>query len=126
MKQIVVDSSVLIEFLRREDKEKTLLYQLVEKDCELKLPMIVCAEMYSGKSVWENKAVSQLIKEWLRGMDLMVMSLKICKGAGEIRAKYGIDLIDAVIAATAKINKLPLVTLNKKHFSMIKGLKLYL
>ena len=126
MKQVVVDTSVLVDFLRRENKRKSLFYQLVEKGCDLKLPMVVCAEIYSGKSVWRDKAVGGLIKEWLSGMEVVVMSLEICREAGEIRAKYGIDLIDALIAATAKINKLPLVTLNKKHFLMIKGLKLYL
>jgi len=126
MKQIVVDSSVLIEFLRREDKEKTLLYQLVEKGCELRLPMIVWVEIYSGKSVWKNRAAGRLVGEWLGGMNVMAMSLEICRRAGEIRAKHGIDLIDAIIAATAKVNKLPLVTLNKKHFSAVKGLRLYL
>ena len=126
MRQVVVDSSVLIDFLRREDKGKTKLYQLVKRGCDLKLPMIVCAEIYSGKSVWKDKAICRLIREWLSGMELVAMNLEICKKAGEIRAKYGIDLIDAVIAATAEINKIPLATLNKKHFSMVKGLKLYL
>jgi predicted nucleic acid-binding protein len=44
--------------------------------------------------------------------------------AGEIRAKNNIDLIDATIAATAVSEKLPIVTLNKKHFQKIPGLKL--
>jgi predicted nucleic acid-binding protein len=44
--------------------------------------------------------------------------------AGEIKVKNSIDLIDAVIASTGVIEKLPLLTLNKRHFQKIKKLKL--
>ncbi len=35
-----------------------------------------------------------------------------------------IDLADLLIAATAKSHKIPLATINIKHFSRVRGLKL--
>lgn len=37
----------------------------------------------------------------------------------------GLQIPDALIAATYLVNNLPLYTLNKKDFSNISGLKLY-
>lgn len=46
------------------------------------------------------------------------------KLAGKIVAKTGIELIDAIIVATAFKCNLPLATLNMKDFGKVKGLKL--
>jgi len=45
--------------------------------------------------------------------------------AGEIKAKYNLDLIDAIIGATAILHNLDLVTLNIKDFEKIRGIKLF-
>lgn len=37
---------------------------------------------------------------------------------------HGLDVFDSLIAATAMENRLTLVTLNRKHYQMIEGLKL--
>lgn len=38
------------------------------------------------------------------------------------KASHGMDTVDAVIAATAQVHGLELVTLNLKHFPMFPGL----
>lgn len=41
----------------------------------------------------------------------------------EFGRSHGVETVDALIAATAQLNELPLATLNLKRFPMIKGLK---
>lgn len=49
----------------------------------------------------------------------------ITKKAGKLRAVYGIDLWDAIIAATALTYNIPLMTLNTKDFVHIEGLEFF-
>lgn len=50
-------------------------------------------------------------------------SLKIAKEAGLLRRKYlksrGIEIPDAIIAATVNELNVPVASLDKKHFSML-------
>ena len=45
------------------------------------------------------------------------------KFARHFQASHGLDVSDALIAATAEQHGLALATLNIKHFPMFKGLK---
>lgn len=123
--KIVVDSSVIIDFLRQKDKKETVLFGLIEKGEELMLPMVVYAEIFAGKSVWQSKQAKKDILDLCLGMELVAMSAKQCQLAGKIRSETGLDLIDCLVAATALVKKMALLTLNKKHFICVKGLKLY-
>jgi len=61
----------------------------------------------------------------LEGFRILPLSEEVSKRAGKVRAEFGVDLIDAIIAATALVNKIPLSTLNRKHFEGVFGLALY-
>lgn len=41
-----------------------------------------------------------------------------------VRANQIIDVIDTIIAATARVHQLPLLTLNTKHFQRVAGIQL--
>jgi predicted nucleic acid-binding protein len=48
----------------------------------------------------------------------------IAELSGVIRRRHGVDVADALIAATAVILAVPLMTRNRRHFEGIKSLKL--
>jgi predicted nucleic acid-binding protein len=60
-------------------------------------------------------------------VQFLPITLEIARRAGEFtkhyRPSHGIDDADALIAATAEHHKLPLATLNVKHFPMFPKLK---
>lgn len=124
MAKILVDTSIIIDYLRTKDKDQTILYQLAEGKNELHASILTHTESYSGKSVWEEKEVRNTLKTLLRGIKILSLKEDVSEKAGEIRAKYGLQLVDAVIAATAINNKLTLATLNIKDFAKIDGVKL--
>lgn len=71
----------------------------------------------------ERSAVARL----LSSLDPIPVSDQISGLAGELLRTYrrshpGIDVVDYVIAASAKLLDEPLATLNVKHFPMFEGL----
>jgi predicted nucleic acid-binding protein len=73
---------------------------------------------------FSNAMEEQIITELCNGFKHILIENKIIKQTIEIRKKHKIKLPDAIIAATAIINKLPLVSHNTKDFIDIDGLKL--
>lgn len=124
MNQLLVDSCVLIDFIRRPDKNKSIFVNFIKQSYALKSSIITHTELYSGKSVWQNKQALVEIETLFSQIDIIPLTLSVSIEAGKIRSKYRLELIDSIIAATAKIENLPLLTLNQRHFSKITGLKL--
>lgn len=123
MQKVLLDTSVIIDFLRVKDKQPTILFSLANKRIKLYISMITQAELYSGKHIWKVKLAMNEMEVLLGGLYVLPFDQKLTKSAGGLRAEYDIDLLDAIIAATAISAKLPLVTLNIKDFQKIKGLK---
>ncbi len=72
-----------------------------------------------------DKGLEKKIIERLVPFAKIACDEKIACLSGEIRRNYGINGLDAIIAATTIDNQAKLLTLNKKHFKMIRGLKFY-
>lgn len=123
MKKILLDTSVVIDSLRRRDKENSLLYVISDQD--LYISMVTHTELYSGKSVWEDEEARDELRKFLSGITVLPLIDEISERAGKIKA-YDNDrsLLDCIIAATTIHHKLKLATLNVKDFKKIKGLKL--
>ena len=125
MKKILVDTSIIIDYLRQKDKSKAVFVRLEQYRNTLLASIITHTECFSGKSIWEKKEAMEALK--LLFFDIKILSLneKASEEAGRIRAQYGRNISDAIIAATAIYHKLELATLNIKDFEKIKGLKLF-
>ena len=125
MKKILLDTSVLIDFLRRKDKEKSLLVKLIREDYSLAICLITHTELYAGKSVWQKKKARGELEKLLAGLEIIMPDQKVSCLAGELRAKYEVNLLDTLIAAEAIVSCLPLATLNLKDFAKIKKVKIF-
>lgn len=123
MTEVLLDTSVLIEFLRAKGK-KTAFEQLLARGWRPAISFITLAELWAGKSVWESKEKTAVLEKLLSGMRVILPAAEVLKLSGKLKAEYGISLLDAFIAAEALQKKLPLATLNQKDFGKIKGLKL--
>lgn len=123
---ILVDTSLIIDFLRKEIKPRVKpLVNILESGEQLALSVVTVAELYSGSSVWEKKSNRLDLEVIIGGMEVILVNHEIAKRGGKIQAETNIGLLDALIAATALSEKLTLATLNPKDFGMVKGLKLY-
>lgn len=124
-KKLLLDTSVIIDFLRIKNKSESLFYKLALEDSKFSVSIVTHNELYAGKSVWESEKARQELKLVFEGIEVVGLTEKISVNSGKIRALYNLDLIDSIIAATAIELNRPLVSLNKKHFSKVKNLKLF-
>lgn len=123
MQKFLLDTSIVIDSLRRKDKENSLLYEIVNND--LYISIVTHTELYSGKSIWENKEAKKELEKFFSIVTILPLIEEISKQAGKIKAyNHDRSILDCVIAATAISHKLKLATLNIKDFEKIKGLKL--
>lgn len=125
MNSILLDSSVIVDFLRVENKETTLFKKLVETVNNLYISILGHTELFAGKSIWENPGAREDLENLLSEIEILNIDEDLSKAAGEIRARYNIHIVDAIIAATAIKHKLKLATLNVKDFDKIRGVKIF-
>jgi len=125
MKKIVVDTDVVIDYLRQPRKET--LFKKIAKDKNLRilLPAICLTELYVGKSVAEPREESRL-RRVVGKTKLILADEKIFKRAGILMRDYSnLYLSDALVTATALEEKALLCTFNRAHFEGVSGLGLF-
>ena len=119
MDKYIVDSDIIIWFLRGREQEAKLLEKLSSSGVP-RCSVVSMAEVRAGLTKRPEKILKQL-KDIFAPVDV---SFEIAEKAGSFKQKYGLDIADMLIAATAQATKSVLVTYNKKHFPMPE-VKLY-
>lgn len=124
--KILIDTSILIDFYRKENKEKSKFYQLVEKNHTFAISVITEYEILVGS----NGLQDEYWREFFGEVEIIPLSSEIIQEAviayREMKqSNQLIEIPDILIGSTAKHHKLPIATLNKKHFGRIEGLKIH-
>jgi predicted nucleic acid-binding protein len=114
---MLVDTDVIIDYLRGQVDALAFLENLTEP---LLISVITVAELYAGvREGPEREALDTLISVFER----VDVDPEIAVASGLFRREFGkthnVGLADALIAATAQSRHATLVTLNRKHFSML-------
>jgi predicted nucleic acid-binding protein len=118
---ILVDTDVLIDFLRGSDKAIAFIDEFSP---HIVLSPIVVAELYAGvKGADELSALDNFVSLFR----VVPIDSEIAKAGGlykrDFGKSHGVGLADAILAATADKENAELKTLSVKHYPMIKGLK---
>lgn len=123
--KVVIDSSILIDYLRGGSKWEYFLTK-VEKDVELFLPTIVVFELFSGASTKDLHKAKE-ISAFLRHFQKIDLDGEIAEQAGKLYRDVSKDLEvpDYIIAASSLAVGATVLTLNLKHFKKIPGVALY-
>lgn len=123
--KIVVDTSILIEHLRKGPSWRNFLSS-VPQNAQLFVATIDLFELYSGKSSRVSR-VRDEITQLVQYMQQIPLDEHIAIKAGELLrdSKQRIGIADYIIAASALEIGATVVTLNTKHFSQIPHLRLY-
>ncbi len=125
---VVLDTSIIIDHLRQPKEKETYLTKIAKQKPkeELAISMISVQELYEGKSTKDGEKEQHLLAT-IVPLQILLYTYEVAQLAGKIARDLGrsIELADAAIAATAIINGAQLLTLNKKDFLGIEGLKLF-
>ena len=124
--KLVIDSSVLIDYLRGGIIGKKIFDTIEKQNPELFIPTIVFFELFSGTST-RNLAVATKIINLIQNFKRIELTEEIAIHAGEIYRQIGkhIGPQDYIIAASALSIGASVLTLNTKHFQQIPTLLLY-
>lgn len=124
--RLVIDTGIFIEFLRAKDKTKTHLYNLPDQG-EIFISAVTLYELLMGATTQEKEKDVRLLTE-----DLIILpfSKEAAWEASKIyhrlrKKNQMIEFRDIFIGATCLLNNLKIFTLNEKHFSRIKELKIW-
>jgi predicted nucleic acid-binding protein len=122
---ILLDSDVIIEWLRGSQPVAGSLLKLLEGGHNLLWTPVSVAEVFAGARKGESARIETLFLI----LETLPISMHIGKKAGYYLQKYSrshsVELGDALIAASACEARLPLWTLNRKHYPM-REIRLFL
>lgn len=123
---ILLDSSVFIELFRKSSKEETLFHKLALSGNSFGISAITCYEVGIGnrnpqlKDYWEKLIGQMSILPFNKECSLIAIEIYF----DLLKKNKMIDLADIFIAATAITNKIPIATLNIRHFERIHNLEI--
>jgi predicted nucleic acid-binding protein len=117
----LLDTDVLVDFLRGHSKAVALVNA---HSTRIILSSIVVAELYAGvKGDSEQTALEKFISLFR----IIPVDAEIAKAGGlhkrDYAGSHGVGLADAILAATAEVENAELITLNIKHYPMLKDLR---
>lgn len=118
--RVHVDTDILIDYINAgrhsrllDDRRNRIYYSVVTRK-----------ELLSKRGL--KASDRQAIQEALRRFRLIPLTPTITARYSSLRRRYpDLEKEDALIAATALVKRLPLMTRNWKHFAQIAGLTLY-
>jgi tRNA(fMet)-specific endonuclease VapC len=124
----IIDTDILIDFLRNKKEAVVFVTQLEEKKTVLATTAINVFELYYGahKSRQSDQTL-QATKILLERLVLLPLTPRSAQRAGHIYARLELDgtpigLRDTFIAAIALTRKYSIATRNTIHFKKVKGL----
>lgn len=117
-RKIVIDSDVLIEVLRGNERFARELRICLESGNEVAVTPVTIAEILAGARVPELSKTRALLDS--------LVCLRIDRAVGEIAGRYvarfarshAVEVADALVAACAKVHRYRLWTHSRKHYPM--------
>jgi predicted nucleic acid-binding protein len=117
MRPVLVDTDVLINFLRGKLPAKEFLLTQLSNSVPILCSVITVAEIYAGMRPHELEKTGAL----LDNLEIIPVTRNIAEKAGHYKQSiksHSLELDDCLIAATAHIHKAALATGNLRHYPM--------
>lgn len=114
---MLFDSNILIAYLEAEPSAVSFLLASKAQFQPLFVSIVSVSELLSLRSLSDEEIyrINGFVDEFV----VLPFDRRVAEIAGQLRRTYKLSLPDAVLAATAKLHNLPLIT-RDKIFSKIK------
>ena len=117
----LIDTSAVIKYLSNvlPKKGATFVDQIVDGQCTISFISEIELQ------VWESPKKEDILVflDFIKASDIIIVNHDIIQKTIEIRKKFRLKLPDAVIAATAMVYGLTLISDNDKDFVKVAGMK---
>jgi predicted nucleic acid-binding protein len=114
----LLDTDVVIEWLRRDDRVVTWLKEHDRRGDFMALTPISIAEIYAGLRRREEFILGDILKV----LHCVEVDERVGRKAGHYRQRFGrshgVEVADALIAGTAHVHGLVLCSRNLRHYPM--------
>lgn len=122
---LLIDSDVLVDFLRFHEPAVEWFKAIAEDEIEIGLPGFVAMELVQG---CQNRREQRRVQKQIAEMTLVWPTQEDCTRAYDSFSSYwlshNLGLIDALVAETVVGINSTIATFNTKHYSVIKNLKI--
>ncbi|CAN5609473.1 type II toxin-antitoxin system VapC family toxin [soil metagenome] len=112
MAELLIDTDVFIDQLRGA-------VRLPDAAAGAWYSVVTRAELFAGRSARE-----EAIRTILRPLHEVAVDREIAERAGRLRRSHSLAMPDALVAASALVHGLSLMTRNRRHFAAVDGLDL--
>ncbi len=119
--EYLIDTNTVIDYLGRKMPEAGMAFLNEVLDSTPKVSVITKIEVLGFNAPNEH---SLLLENFMNDVSLIELNAAIVERTIAIRKLYKTKLPDAIIAATALVHELTLVTRNTADFKNIAGIKL--
>ncbi len=124
---ILVDTSVLIDYFRKKEKHRSVLHGLAEAGHALRISVVTEYELYVGATEEQHAFWNEVLER----IDVLPLRSQEVRRAARLQAtlkkqRSQLALPDLFIASTALEAGIPVATLDRKHFSLVPGIRLFL
>ncbi len=124
VKPILLDTDVLIDFLRGHEQARSFVNARSER---IMMSSVTVAELYAGVRGEKGGTERTVLDDLLGLFRVVPVTRDIGRLGGLYKRDYGnshgIGLADAIIAATATLEDAALETLNVRHYPMFARLE---
>jgi hypothetical protein len=114
--RILVDTTILVDVLRGRTEAADFL---IGSSSRQAVSSLTVAELYAGSRASDEMPLARLLSLF----HVLPVSTAVAQLGGTWRRRYGpahgVSLVDALIAATARLHDLRVATHNRKHFPML-------
>ena len=118
---IFVDTNIIVDCLRNYSPAVDYIESLMEN--EVLFSAITESELLAGRENNDAQKREALL-HFLHGWRKVEVTNAIAVRAGDMSRMCGLDIPDAIIAASALLSNSMLVTRNVKHFQKVKELRI--
>lgn len=117
--RVLFDTSILVDSLRGHKRVSKLMEAVAGRKVGGIISVITEAELYAGKDCNTELGLNA-VKDLISIFEKIILDNEIAVKAGGYRRMYGVEIPDAIIAATAAKERAKVYTKNVEDFGKIE------